>query len=87
MMLPEAVVVMVSELPDDDDDEAAGMISFDARATGADVTGAAVGSELAVRAGRCLAVDDFAILELALEVRRDEVPSTHVKTVLTCQSR
>ena len=45
MMLPEAVVVMVSELPDDDD-EAAGRISVAARATGGDVatTGAGVGA-------------------------------------------
>ena len=45
MMLPEAVVVIVSELPDDDD-EAAGMISVDARATGGDVAkmGAGVGA-------------------------------------------
>ena len=44
MMLPEAWVVIVSELPDDDDD-AAGMISAGAaRATGAVVTDAAVGA-------------------------------------------
>mgnify|MGYP001345787862 CR=1 FL=1 len=38
MMLPEAWVVIVSELPDDDDEAAAMLLSAAARATGDGVT-------------------------------------------------
>ena len=44
--------------------------------------GAAVGPELAVRAGRCLAVHGFALFELALQVRGHEIPAVHSEAVM-----
>ena len=61
MILPEAVVVMVSELPDDDD-EAAGMISVDARATGGGV-GATAGAAVGAGAGEDVGLPGVAVGE------------------------
>eukprot|EP00965_Chrysotila_dentata_P057556 1909422-Pleurochrysis_carterae.AAC.1 len=37
-------------------------------------------------AWRCVTVDNFSVLELALQISRDEIPATHVKTA-SCSER